>query len=307
MSKIIFANSNAYNSSAFSQELTGYAAGYKVKDVEDALNYIAPKVIVPSKRFEYSKFGEGDLVVDTDDERAVFGNFKTIRASGEIVTARLVTRGLTLVLDSDEMSSSYEQRAVERLKRRLLRNELARASAILATAATNTAKKWMATGNDKTTPDADLIALVASVADKCGIHANRILCGETAWAYRFAAMVASASVGEGATAKSTPEQVAQFLGVDELRISKERYETIDTTDGSKKNTNVFGVNKVFAFNGQDGIDVDDPSTFKRFVLNEGFQTFVEDKGYVKAITVCHQSLIAQTGVGAVRSLTISNS
>lgn len=42
MSKIILANSAAYNSSAFSQELTGYAAGYKAPDVTEALDFIAP-------------------------------------------------------------------------------------------------------------------------------------------------------------------------------------------------------------------------------------------------------------------------
>ncbi len=306
MSKIILANSNAYNASAFSQELTGYAAGYKVPDVEESLNFIAPKVIVPSKRFEYAKFGDGDLVVDTDDEKAVFGGFKTIRVNGEIVNARLVSRGLTLVLDEDEMNANHEQRAVERLKRRLLRNELIRAISLLATAATNTAKKWIASGDGKSTPDADLVALVSAVADDCGIHANRILCGEQAWAYRFAAMVASAAPGEGATAKSTPEQVAQFLGIDALKVSKDRYEFVDPADGAKKKANVFGANKVYAFNGNDGVDIDDPSTFKRFVLTEGFRTFVDDKGYAKSITVCHHSLIAQTGVGAVKCLTISN-
>lgn len=305
--KIILANSNAYNSSAFSAELTQYVAGYKVPDVSDKLDFIAPAVEVPSKRFEYAKFGEGDLVVDTDDERAPFGGFKTIRSSGEIVSAKLVRRGLTLVLDSDEISSGYEQRAVERIKRRLLRNELVRAASMLAAASENSAKKWTASGSGKSTPDGDLMGLVKSVADACGIHANRILCGEQAWAYRFAAMVASSAPGEGASAKNTPEEVAQFLGIDALVVSKERYETVDTSDGKGKKESVLAANKVFAFNASNGVDVDDCSTFKRFHLGDGFQTFVEDKGYEKAVTVSHYSLLAQTGVGACRCLTISNS
>lgn len=265
MSKIILANSDAYNSSAFSQELTGYAAGYKAPDVTEALDFIAPPVPVPSKRFEFTQFGEGDLVVDTDDERAV-----------------------------------------ERLKRRLLRNELVRAAQMLAKAATNSAKKWMASGTGKSTPDGDLMDLVRSVADAGGMHANRILCGEQAWAYRYSAMVASEAPGEGASAKLTPEQVAQFLGVEELRVSKERYETTDSSDGSKKKANAVSANTVFAFNASKGVDVDDPSTFKRFHLGDGFKVFVEDKGYMRAITVSHYSLLAQTGVGACKSITVSN-
>lgn len=305
--KLILANSDSYNASAFSAELTGYAAGYKVPNVSDALDFIAPPVPVPSRRFEYAKFGNGDLLVDADDERAVFGGFKTIKSDGTIENAKLVHRGLTLELDEDEMSSGYEQRAVERLKKRLLRNELARAVSMLATAATNASKKWMASGTGKTTPDADLIDLVKSVADACGIHANRILCGESAWAYRFAAMVASSAPGEGASAKLTPEQLAQFLGIDELRVSKERYEYTDSSDGSKKKGNILSSAKVFAFNGSKGVDIDDPSTFKRFHLGGGFKTFIEDKGYMKSITVAHYSLLAQTGVGACKGISVSNS
>ena len=144
------------------------------------------------------------------------------------------------------------------------------------------------------------------MADACGMHANRILCGEQAWAYRYAAMVASEAVGEGASAKLTPAEIAQFLGIDEMRISKERYEYTDSSDGAKKKGNIVSPNVVFAFNGQAGVDVDDPSTFKRFYLGEGYSTFIEDKGYTKNITVAHYSMLAQTGVGACKSITVSN-
>ena len=101
----IFANSEAGNSADFSQELTDYAAGYKVPNVEDALEFIAPSVAVQSKRFEYAKFGDGAMYVDVDDERAPFGTFKTVQDSGEIVSAKLVSRGYTVVIDEDEFLS----------------------------------------------------------------------------------------------------------------------------------------------------------------------------------------------------------
>ena len=307
MSKIILANSAAYNSSAFSQELTGYAAGYKVPELTEALDFIAPPVPVPSKRFEFAQFGKGDYVIDSDDERSVYGSFKVVRSSGEIVQAKLVHRGLTMVLDSDEISANYEQRAVERLKKRLLRNELFRAAAMLSKAAENAAKKWLASGSGKTTPDGDLMELVKLIADKSGIPATRIICGETAWMYRYAAMVASEAPGEGASAKLTPEQLAQLLGLEALKISKDRYEYVDPADGSKKKTTLLPANKVFAFNAQSGVDVDDPSTFKRFHGEGGFKVYTEEKPSVTAITVFHYSLLAQTGVGACRSITVSNS
>ena len=91
-----------------------------------------------------------------------------------------------------------------------------------------------------------------------------------------------------------------------MRISKDRYEYTDSSDGAKKKGNIVSPNVVFAFNGQAGVDVDDPSTFKRFYLGEGYSTFIEDKGYTKNITVAHYSMLAQTGVGACKSITVSN-
>ena len=302
----IFANSEAGNSADFSQELTDYVAGYRVPNVEDALEFIAPSVAVPSKRFEYAKFGDGAMVVDVDDGRAPFGTFKTVQSSGEIISAKLVSRGFTMVIDEDEFSANYRNQAVESLKRRLLRNELYRAASMLAkVAGSATSKKWLASGEGKSTPDGDLQNLVASVADAAGVHANRILFGETAWAYRYASMVASTAVGEGASARLTPEQLAQMLGIDEIKISKERYLT-QTADG-KKYQNILGANQVFAFNGIKGATIEDISTFKRFYLGEGFKVFVEQKAGCEHITVSHKSLIAQTGVGSVKALTISNS
>lgn len=301
----IFANSEAGNSADFSQELSDYAAGYRVPNVEEVLEFIAPSVAVPSKRFEYAKFGDGAMVVDTDDARATFGTFKTVQDSGDIVNAKLVSRGYTLVLDEDEFSANYRERAVENLKRRLLRNELYRAAALLAKVATSTAKKWLATGEGKSTPYGDLQNLVASVADAAGVHANRILFGESAWAYRYAAMIASTAVGEGASARLTPEQLAQLLAIDEIKISKDRYVTQEA-DG-KKYKNILGANQVFAFNGMKGASIDDISTFKRFYLGEGFKVFVEQKAGCEHITVSHKTLLAQTGAGAVKALTVSNS
>ena len=301
----IFANSEAGNSADFSQELTDYAAGYKVPNVEDALEFIAPSVAVQSKRFEYAKFGDGAMYVDVDDERAPFGTFKTVQDSGEIVSAKLVSRGYTVVIDEDEFSANYRNRAVETLKRRLLRNELYRAASLLTKVATSSAKKWIASGEGKSTPDGDLQNLIASVADAGGVHANRILFGETAWAYRYASMIASTAVGEGASARLTPEQLAQMLAIDEIKISKDRYLMQDAE--GKKYKNILGANQVFAFNGLKGASIDDISTFKRFYLGEGFKVFVEQKAGCEHITVSHKTLLAQTGVGGAKALTISNS
>ncbi|MBQ2722748.1 MAG: hypothetical protein IJF70_07550, partial [Opitutales bacterium] len=66
-------------------------------------------------------------------------------------------------------------------------------------------------------------------------------------------------------------------------------------------------NQVFAFNGLKGASIDDISTFKRFYLGEGFKVFVEQKAGCEHITVLHKTLLAQTGVGGAKALTISNS
>ncbi len=303
MSKITIANSEAYNTSAFSAELTGYAAGYNVPDVEAALEFIAPSVRVPSRRFEYRKFGKGQFAVDVSDERSVFGEFKMINNPQEIIQEKLVHRGLSYVMDEDEIDAGDENRVIEELKKRLLRNELIRANVLVASAATSTSKNWTAASSN-TIPDADLSSFLFDMIGSAGMRANRLLFGGSAFQKRFEAYENSDKDGSTTAANLSLQQLALKLRVADIMISEDIYETISTSDGSKKKQAIISANGVYAFMGNKGISREDPSTFKRFVGKDGFKVYVDQKAVTKVITVSHYSKLAQTCTGAL-ALSIS--
>ncbi len=306
--KITLANSDAYNAANLSEPLSAYCAGLPIDDgAAELLAFIAPEVKT-AKRFEYTKFGDGIMLVDEDDERAVRGEFKEIDISGDVVNAKLVNHGLTLAIDDDEFFADYEQEAVRILKNRLVANELSRAVAMAkAAAGTLESKTWKSGGG--TNPDLDIRKLITSVGDKGGINANRVLIGDAAWTYRLESLLGSQNVASGGQAMFTIDTLRGFVGAEKILTCDKRFETkVKDSDGkAAKEYKAFLANYVLAFNARDGISKFDASTFKRFVGEEGFKVYVEKKTKRTIVTVEHYSLLAQTGVGACKGLSVSNS
>ncbi len=306
--KITLANSDAYNAANLSEPLSAYCAGLPIDDgAAELLAFIAPEVKT-AKRFEYTKFGDGIMLVDEDDERAVRGEFKEIDISGDVVNAKLVNHGLTLAIDDDEFFADYEQEAVRILKNRLVANELSRAVAMAkAAAGTLESKTWKSGGG--TNPDLDIRKLITSVGDKGGINANRVLIGDAAWTYRLESLLGSQNVASGGQAMFTIDNLRGFVGAEKILTCDKRFETkVKDSDGkAAKEYKAFLANYVLAFNARDGISKFDASTFKRFVGEEGFKVYVEKKTKRTIVTVEHYSLLAQTGVGACKGLSVLNS
>lgn len=306
--KITLANSDAYNAANLSEPLSAYCAGLPIDDGSaEMLAFIAPEVKT-AKRFEYTKFGDGIMLVDEDDERAVRGEFKEIDISGDVVNAKLVNHGLTLAIDDDEFFADYEQEAVRILKNRLVANELSRAVAMAkAAAGTLESKTWKSGGG--TNPDLDIRKLITSVGDKGGINANRVLIGDAAWTYRLESLLGSQNTASGGQAMFTIDNLRGFVGAEKILTCDKRFETkVKDSDGkAAKEYKAFLANYVLAFNARDGISKFDASTFKRFVGEEGFKVYVEKKTKRTIVTVEHYSLLAQTGVGACKGLSVSNS
>lgn len=302
---IYIANSESFDVANLSTPLTAYAAGYNLPEVQSLLDFIAPSVQTP-KRFEYRSFGKGQFAMEIDDVRASGADFKKVAYSGEVIDAHLLNKGLSVFIDKDDNFEGAENQAVEFLKRRLLRNELLRAFSVLQAAAGNAvAKKWMADGEGKTSPDGDVAALVASVGDSCGLDANRVVYGSQAWLFRLAALLGSTAPAEGASARMSPEEIAKFLGIDGAMIAKARGEIFES--GSKKKASIGNASYVFAFNGESGLSKNDASTIKRFHSGGDMNVYRETKNNGILITVEHYSRIVQTGVGACAALSISNS
>lgn len=306
--KITLANSDAYNAANLSEPLSAYCAGLPIDGgTAELLAFIAPEVKT-AKRFEYTKFGDGIMLVDEDDERAVRGEFKEIDISGDVVNAKLVNHGLTLAIDDDEFFADYEQEAVRILKNRLVANELSRAVAMAkAAAGTLESKTWKSGGG--TNPDLDIRKLITSVGDKGGINANRVLVGDAAWTYRLESLLGSQNTAAGGQAMFTIDNLRGFVGAEKILTCDKRFETkVKDSDGkAAKEYKAFLANYVLAFNARDGISKFDASTFKRFVGEEGFKVYVEKKTKRTIVTVEHYSLLAQTGVGACKGLSVSNS
>jgi len=299
--QVALANEGAFGASFLSQPLTDYAVGWKTdgKKLEELLEFLAPAVKV-SRRFEYRVANNADefaMVADSQDVRALFGEFQTVKTIGSIVNAKTVSKGLTTVIEKDSEMPGDREKKVAWLKKMLLRAECYRAWSLLNTAATNTAKTW----NSAATPDKDVLDAVQSYGDAVGIDANRVLYGSGAWTKRYGAY--SAQDAKNFIPPFTPAGVGDFLSCDVL-VSKERY-----TAASGK-SRIASANVVLVYQGEKGATLDDPSTLKRFWTPEEngaeWAVYVDETNpKLVRITVAHTSQIATTCSTGVQKITVS--
>lgn len=297
------ANASLFDASHLSEGLTNYAVGWRDQTgLDEALNFFAPDVPV-GMRFEYKQFANADdFETDTDDARAIGGDFKAIAEVGTTVTDKLVNRGLQICVDEDEMNDDpgWRERKVGKLLRRLKRNSLLRAVAIIEAAATDTAVGWDATaGKD---PDQDVETMLAAGMDSSGMSLNRVAFGETARLKRKLSLRAQTHAGGFANAGMTAADLAAYYGIDEVLYANSRYGT-----GATK-TRVMAA-KVYAFTASAGLDPEDPSNIKRFYrLLEGLRYRVyewRDGPKKFRIAVEHYEKIKLTSTLGIRKLTVS--
>lgn len=261
--RIVGFNASLFDQSNFSEALTSYAVGYKdPENIAETLQFIAPAVPSPRKP-EYAVFTSAEEFYSPgtgDDLRAIGADFPTIKYTSDKVTKKLLNRGIAVELDEDQIADmpGWEEIYTGRLVRLLDRLSLRRAFALLSAAATNTNKTWSTAAGKN--PDGDVRAELITSANITGIRPNRILYGDTAWDTRVASHEAQDNAGGYAAAGRTPEQLASFLSVDGVRISKERYAA------SQSATSVSEIvsTKVLMFNAQGDMTVEDPSNIKRF-------------------------------------------
>lgn len=301
--EIYLANASRFVETNFDEPLTSYAVGWRdPNNIDASVEFYAPATRVP-QRFTYrTATNAEEFYSETEDRRAVGASFKRIEYTGNEVEARCYNRGLMLVVDTDEETDGWEQRAVGRLMRRLKRNSLRRAVALLSAAATNTAKTWDATaGKD---PDNDVLVDLVAGATASGIRPNRVGYGDTAWSKRVLSHRAQDNAGGYASAALSAEAVAGFLAVDQVHISRERFQS---TAAAK--AEVVG-NLVLMFSAMSGQDREDPSNIKRFVAptQQGGLMAVyiwEIAPKLRGVAVEHYENIAITSTLGIRKLTIS--
>ncbi len=302
--QIVLANENRLTSAYFSEPLSAYAVGWKdPANTQEMLDFLFPPIQV-NRRFEFKKHNNlEEFLSETDDVRSIGSDFKTVKYSGSSVNSKTLNKGLTVEIDLDDVSGTgWQEAATGRLMRRLARNDLRRAIVAIAAAAHDNAKTWDATaGKD---PDQDTRTALTLGADGSGVRANRVVYGETAMDKRVLSHRAQVTAGGMSSAMATLQQIAAILGVDEVRVSKERYASSSTAKSQ------IVANLVLAFYAEDGLDKDDPSNCKAFWSpcegGEKYRVYAQQISAKKfAITVEHYSQLVVTSTLGIEKLTIS--
>lgn len=298
------ANDSRFIETYFSEPLTTFSTGYRdPNDIAATLEFFAPEVPTGGRLFEWKKWDNSEeFYSEVDDVRAINADFKRVEFTGTDQTGKTLNKGLTVRVDLDQATPGWEERYTAKLMRRLQRNELRRALALLSAAATNTAKTWDTTaGKD---PDQDVLTELIAGANASGIYPNRVGYGHTAAAKRILAHRAQNSAGGFASAGIAAADIAAFLSVDQVFVSKERFQS-----SLSAKSEVVG-NLVLAFMANSGGDREDPSNIKRFVSPvEGggkmrvYQQQVSAK--LVDISVEYYSALVMTSTLGVRQLTIS--
>lgn len=298
---VCLANEARFTATNFNEPLTTYSTGWQdPENVLATLNDLFPSITV-GRRFEYKKGLNAEAFLsETDDLRAIGSAFKRVEYKGESANEKTINKGLTIRLDRDEMVAGSEEQAVSRLMTRLYRSDLRRGIALIVAGATNTGKTWDTTALKD--PDADVIADLITGGDARGINSNLVVYGETAWQKRSLSHRAQNTAGGFASAQLNEQQLAQLLGVERVRVSRERYQSAAATK-----TKIVGAYVLMYF-AQANQGTDDPSNVKRFVTpteSGPVRVYREEHAKYIDISVEHYSNIVIPSTLGIRSLTIS--
>lgn len=303
--QVALANEAAFQQTFLSQPLTTYAIGYKSQDekLEKLLEFLAPGVRT-SRRFEYRVANDKAAFAAAENDidiRSLMGEFAMVAAQGTIATGRTLSKGLSTVIDKDDLQENpnLKNEKVAWLKRMLMRAEIIRAFTLLNGAATNTAVNWSSAKD----ADSDVLAMIIAAGDAIGLDPNRVLFGNTAWQKRVQALGAADTAASRAGYGRTPETLADWLGIEEVHINRQRYQS-----GSGKAA-LTTANVVLAFNAEAEATTEDSSNIKRFWSPEEggeWAVWEQDKAsHLIMLTVSHKSNIVLTSSTGIRKLTVS--
>ena len=229
MSEIISANENRFSAGNYSEALTAFTVGWvDPENTAKILDFIAPPIPV-GRRFEFKKSDNAQAFYsESDDVRAIGAEFKRVSYAGESVNEKTINKGLTIRVDHDEVSGDdWQERYVQMLMQRLLRNELRRAVKALETiaASDNSAKSWNAGAN----PDADIRNMLMLAADQSGVRPNRLLFGESAWDLRMTSLESQNSAVAFKGAAMAKDELAGKFMLDGCEVLSSRYQSAPAT------------------------------------------------------------------------------
>jgi len=319
-----FCNDSQFLETYYSEPLTNYTVGWRdPNNIEDSLQFAAPAVPV-GRRFEWKAAANAEEFLSelVDDQRAIGADFKAVRYTGTDVTDKTLNRGLTLIVDLDNVAGGvgagvvpgWQQNAVAKLTRRLYRNSYRRAIAAISAAAVANNLTWKADPANPAivpaNPDQDVRNDLLAQTNITGIRNNRVLYGDSAFEYRNQAYGAQNNPAGylGYNPAGAESSLTAALGVDRVKISRERYQS-----GAAAKAEILGAN-VYTFFAMDNVDTEDPSNIKRFVstfdAEQGgglFRVYVQQiSSKLVAVTVEFYEKIVITYASGIRKLAIAN-
>ncbi len=322
--QVFFANDSRFLETFYSEPLTNYSVGFRdPNNIEATLQFFAPQVPV-GRRFEWKAATNAEEFLSevVDDQRAIGADFKVVKYTGTDVTDKTLNRGLSIVVDLDNVSETgvgagvtpqWQQNAVAKLTRRLHRNSFRRAISAISAASVSNNYTWNAQpvnpGVIPVNPDTDVVAELINATNITGIRPNRVAYGDTAALYRQQAYGAQNNPAGYLGYGTNPEAaIASALQVDKVMISRERYQS-----GAAAKSEILGAN-VYAFFAMDGVDTEDPSNIKRFVSmfdsEQGgglFRVYVQQiSSKLVVVTVEFYEKIVITYASGIRKLVIAN-
>ena len=315
-----FCNAGTFLETYYTEPLTNFTMGWRdPNNIEDSLQFVAPAVPV-GRRFEWKQATNAEEFLSEiqDDARAIGADFKSVKYTGADVTDKTLNRGLTLIVDLDNVQETgagagvvpaWQQNAVAKLTRRLYRNSYRRAIAAISAASVSNTFHWTTTAGIN--PDMDVQGDLVAQTTITGIRNNRVLYGDTAFLYRQASYGAQNNpagyLGYNPTA-GAESALAAALQVDRVKISRERYQS-----SAAAKSEILGPN-VYTFFAQDNVDTEDPSNIKRFVstfdAEQGgglFRVYVQQlSSKLVAITVEFYEKIVITYASGIRKMAVQN-
>ncbi|MGZ0657093.1 hypothetical protein ACWPKS_15930 [Coraliomargarita sp. W4R72] len=299
------ANASRFDSAFYNEALHNYAVGgWDTDPLQELLEFLAPGVTTP-EMFTYKAGNHADYfqrLEGDEDVRPLGGDFGRLDgAKMEDVSERLDEKGLVIVVDRREIEADpdAEEKAIDRVRRILLRTEIRRAFGLLDAASTNAGRIYSST----TDPDQFVSSDLLTSRETSGVDMNNVFYGSTAWQLRQQAYRAQNNAGGYASAAMNPQQLADFLGVNALAFRESLYR------GSSGLSPYLG-SKVLMFNAASGLGKDDPSNIKRFkALTDGADVMVYRQEFARKveITVAHKSKIKITSTLGLRKQTVTAS
>jgi hypothetical protein len=280
------------------------------------------------RKFEFIQATNAEeFISEIDDVRGIGADFKRIEFTSSKVVSKTYNKGLTMRIDMDEVNDlpNWQEIYTGRIMRRLLRNEYRRGLAILIAAAQANAtaapdlNPQGVTWNSTAGKDADMDAINACTRyfDGAGLGPTRAVYSHNAWNARLMSLRNINVPGGYLNANFTPQQLAAFLGLDDIYVSKERMTTgtrllptktpITNATGATLPANTY---PVVVFLAEAGQTPEDPSNIKRFVSatvgGTPFRVYVAPWGSkFTDVTVEHYSNIIATSTLGVQLLNVA--